>query len=356
MAQAPGTDPTPVSANSTRPVYAVVLAAGLGKRMRSQKPKVLHELCGRAMVDHVLSALEAAGVSKIFVVVGHQGEEVREHIKGRAVCIDQTERLGTGHAVLQAAPMLASEHGDVIVTCGDAPLLTPETYRLLIDHRRTHHSAGIVLTAAVPDPKGYGRVVRRDKESVQKIVEEKDASDIQRKINEVNTGTYCFDIPKLFTALRLVTNNNQQGEYYLTDVIEILIHSGHEFEAVMMADWTEMLGINSREQLAEASATLQKRVIRRVLEEGVTIVDPNSTHIDINVKIGADTVIEPFTVLRGDTVIGSNCKIGPLTSLFDAKIGDGATVRQAVVEKSDVPPGEIVWPFTHVANGANPHK
>jgi bifunctional UDP-N-acetylglucosamine pyrophosphorylase / glucosamine-1-phosphate N-acetyltransferase len=243
-----------------RPSAAVILAAGLGKRMKSTLPKVLHPICGEPMIDHVLRAVREAGVEKIYVVTGHMGEQVQAHIGARAVCVDQPERLGTGHAVMQTAPHLAGFAGYIIVTCGDTPLIRAGTFRRLAARVRERALAGAVLTAVLENPAGYGRIVRDSADGVRKIVEEKDATEAERQIREVNTGTYCFDARPLFEALKRVGNRNAQGEYYLTDVVEIMLEGGRRFEAITAEDWTEMIGINSREELAEAEGRMRNRI------------------------------------------------------------------------------------------------
>lgn len=330
---------------ATRPTAALILAAGLGKRMRSSFPKVLHPVLGEPMLDHVLRAVQTAGVKPIYMITGHQGMLVEAYVGARATCIEQRERLGTGHAVMQAEKQLADFDGDVIVTCGDTPLISAETFQRLLDRRAEHPSAGIVLTAVLDNPKGYGRIVRGADGSVLRIVEEKDASEAERAINEVNTGAYCFDAKLLFGALKRVTNNNAQGEYYLTDVLGILIGDGHTFDAVVAGDPAEMLGVNSREQLAECSEILRRRVLRQHMENGVTITDPSTTIIDAGVKIGQDTTIDPFTILRGATKIGENCVIGPNATITDSVIASRAYVRHSVIEGSSVNEAEQVGPF-----------
>lgn len=330
---------------TTRPTAAVILAAGLGKRMRSNYPKVLHPVLGEPMIDHVLRAVEAAGLSPLYMITGHMGAIVQSYVGARALCIDQPERLGTGHAVMQAEPQLANFEGDVVVTCGDTPLILADTFQRLVAHRAEHPGAGIVLTAELDTPKGYGRIVRGNDGSVERIVEEKDASPAERAITEVNTGTYCFDAKLLFQALKRVTNKNSQGEYYLTDVVAILIGDGHRFDAVKASDPAEMIGVNSREQLAECSEVLRRRVLSTLMDGGVTITDPTTTIVDASVMVGQDTTIDPFTILRGSTVIGEQCVIGPSTQISDAVIGSRAYVRQSVVEGVEIKAGEQVGPF-----------
>jgi bifunctional UDP-N-acetylglucosamine pyrophosphorylase/glucosamine-1-phosphate N-acetyltransferase len=349
-AREPGPIPTQKDffAMADRPTAAVILAAGLGKRMCSSFPKVLHPVLGEPMIDHVLRAVETAGVKPLYMITGHQGMLVQAYVGARATCIDQPERLGTGHAVMQAEKALADFDGDVIVTCGDTPLITADTFKALVARRAENPaSAGIVLTAVLDDPTGYGRIVRAVDGSVTAIVEEKDASAEQRAIGEVNTGTYCFNAKLLFQALKRVKNENAQGEYYLTDVLGILIGEGHAFDAVVAADPAEMIGVNSRAQLAECSEILRRRVLARLMDEGVTITDPATTIIDAGVKIGMDTTVDPFTIIRGATRIGDNCVIGPSVQMSDSLVGNRALVRQSILEGVEVREGEVVGPFAY---------
>ncbi|HOE96717.1 MAG TPA: NTP transferase domain-containing protein [Candidatus Sumerlaeota bacterium] len=328
-----------------RPLAAVIIAAGQGKRMRSRLPKVLHEIAGRPMIDYPLGAVEAVGVERIFVVVGNGGDLVRAHVGGRALCVDQPERLGTGHAVKMAAPHLGDFHGDVLILYGDTPLLMRETLQRLIDTHRERRGAGVLLAATLRDPTGYGRIHRDANGAVLRIIEEKDCTPEQRLIREANVGAYCFDCRRLLEGLDLLQNNNAQGEYYLTDVPEKLRALGHAVYPVQASDESEVLGVNSRAQLAEVAVYLRRRVLNRLMDEGVTIVDPATTYIDQTVAIGPDTVVEPFTILRGDTTIGERCRIGPGAELIDARVGHGVHIRHSVVHETEIPDGARVGPF-----------
>ena len=338
------------AANGGGAVAAIVLAAGLGKRMKSELPKVLHPVCGAAMVSHVLSELEGAGVTRIVAVTGHKGELVRAEVGARAACVDQPQQLGTGHAVMMAEPALTDFAGAAIVTCGDTPLIRAETYAGLIAAQRASGSAGIVLTAVLPDATGYGRIIRGAGGGVEKIVEQKDANEAERAVREINTGTYLFDAQKLFKALKRVGTSNAQGEYYLTDVMEILLRDGERVEAVIAENAAEMMGVNSRAHLAEAAAVMNARLVRQLMEDGVTVVDPAATWVDRGVKVGVNTVIEPGCVLRGKTTIGEGCVIGPHSEVRDAVIGDACVVRHSVVEETRVPRDTTIGPYLHVVN------
>lgn len=313
---------------SERKTVAIVLAAGMGKRMKSQRPKVLHEVCGQSMISHVLEALLEINVAEIYVVVGHKGEMVQQHVEekfdhGRVKFVTQHTQEGTAHAVMQAEPHLKNFDGDVIVCCGDAPLIRAETFRAIIAKTHESGSKAAILSAEVIDPKGYGRIVRHADGSVH-IVEHKDCTEEQLAIREVNAGTYCFDGRLLFKALPLVDNNNSQKEYYLPDVPKIMGASGQKVIAVKLDDWTEMIGINSKQHLADANTILLNRLLSQHMVDGVTIVDPKTTYVEKHVKIGPDTVIYPFTSLRGQTTIGADCRIGPLVDLLNANVPDGA--------------------------------
>lgn len=338
------------SSAASTPIAAIVLAAGLGKRMKSDLPKVLHPICGAAMISHVLTELELAGVTRIVAVTGHKGELVRAEVGTRAECVTQAQQLGTGHAVMMAGPALADFAGAAIVTCGDTPLIRAETYAALLAAQREKGSAGIVLTAVLPDATGYGRIIRDADGGVRKIVEQKDATEAERAVREINTGTYCFAAQKLFKALERVGTNNAQGEYYLTDVLEILLGDGEKVDALIADNAAEMMGVNSRAHLAEAAAVMNARLVRGLMDDGVTVVDPAATWVDRGVKVGVNTVIEPGCALRGKTTIGEACKIGPHSEIRDAEIGNRSAIRHSVVEETKIPPDTTVGPYLHVVN------
>jgi len=329
-------------------LWAVVLAAGEGKRMRSQLPKVLHPLCGRPMIKYILDSAGAVA-RHVVVVIGHGAAAVRQALGPNLPCVVQEQQLGTGHAVGCALEQLPDQ-GKVLVLCGDTPLITPrELERLLKD---SAGSAAVVMTAVVDDPAGYGRVIRDRNGSVQQIVEDKDASADEKKVPEINTGTYCFDLALLKRFLPRLSANNAQGEYYLTDIIALLKQHGYPVRATLVEDSRIALGINDRAQLAEAAAILRGRINHALMLQGVTMIDPENCYIDFGVRIGADTVIEPQTVIEGTTVIGSGCRIGPGAHLRNARVADGAIIRQAVVEERVVEKGAIVGPFVHVRPGS----
>lgn len=328
--------------------YAVILAAGQGTRMKSNKHKVLHPIGGKPMIEHIVRSMEQLGVDKIVVVVGYGAESVRRYLGDRVHYAMQQEPLGTGHAVRQAEEHLKGLPGSTLVINGDNPLITVETYRDFVRDFADKGVAASMLTAVVDNPTGYGRVLRSHAGDVERVVEEKDASEEERKVREINTGTFCFDNSKLFDALKKVNNDNAQGEYYLPDTLRVLRKQGHRISAYRVRDASETVGINNRIQLAEAEAIWRKRVLERHMLEGVTIVDPNHTYIETDVEIGRDTTILPGTVLRGNTVIGENCIIGPNADIRDCRIADGVTVEHSTLRESRVGSQSTVGPYAYV--------
>ncbi|MGA9172461.1 MAG: bifunctional UDP-N-acetylglucosamine diphosphorylase/glucosamine-1-phosphate N-acetyltransferase GlmU [Thermoactinomyces sp.] len=329
-------------------VYAVILAAGKGTRMKSHKHKVLHPVCGKPMIDHILDTLDELQTEKTILVVGHQAEALKEHLGDRVLFANQEEQLGTAHAVMQAEPLLKDKKGITLVINGDHPLFTAETFKKLVEKHRSSNAAATVLTAIMDDPTGYGRIVRREDGQIDRIVEQKDATEAEQAIKEINTGTYCFDNQKLFSALSLVNNNNAQGEYYLPDVVAILREQGQPIRAEILDDTDEAMGVNDRIQLAEAAKIMRERILRKAMKNGVTIIDPMSTYIEADVEIGPDTVIEPGTFLRGKTVIGEGCHIGPQADLTDVVVADGAHIRYAVIEGSRIQEQAKVGPYAYI--------
>ncbi|EAX47395.1 UDP-N-acetylglucosamine pyrophosphorylase [Thermosinus carboxydivorans Nor1] len=330
---------------------ALVLAAGKGTRMKSALPKVLHKVGGKPMVQHVLDAARQAGATRNIVVIGFGAEAVAAELDGQAEFVVQAEQLGTGHAVMQAESKLADFPGTVLVLCGDTPLLEGEMLKELVVQHRAQQAAATVLTAHMPDPTGYGRVIRSTDGQVLKIVEQKDASPAERAVNEVNTGIYCFEGPALFRALRSVRRDNAQGEYYLTDVIGILVNEGAKVWALPAADYRATLGINSRLQLAEAERIIRQRKLTALMESGVTIMDPASTFIDAEVQIAPDTIIYPFTWLEGRTVIGQGCVIGPSTRIQDTTVGDNVTIHFTYAHECQIGDDVTVGPYVHLRPG-----
>jgi bifunctional UDP-N-acetylglucosamine pyrophosphorylase/glucosamine-1-phosphate N-acetyltransferase len=342
-----------------RLLRAVVLAAGEGTRMRSTRPKPLHLLCGKAMVLYVLDALAECEVDKAAVVVGHGAERVtkklQEEVGGLELeFVEQHLQRGTGDAtsVGLTAFLDDDDDDDVIVLPGDTPLLRASTIAGLVREHRLSEAACTILTARSDDATGYGRIVRGKDDRVVRVVEERDATDEERAITEWNTSIYCFRRSVLAPALRRVTPDNDQGEYYLTDVVEVLRDAGYSIVAVVASDDAEPQGINDRRQLASAEAELRRRINDAWLGAGVTMVDPARTYIDSTVRLAPDVTIFPGTLLQGATVIGEGVELGPETRLVDCTVGDGATVERTVGRLADIGAGAVVGPYAVLDPGS----
>ncbi|MCB0997260.1 MAG: NTP transferase domain-containing protein [Acidimicrobiales bacterium] len=341
---------------------AIVLAAGQGTRMRSSLPKPLHALCGKAMLHFVLDAVEQCGVDRTVVVVGHGAELMTKKLADRAGrqvldVVEQRVQRGTGDAAsvgMTAFPAeeADAEDADVVLLPGDTPLLRSETLAGLVAHHRETGAAATVLTARIEDPTGYGRVVRGRDGGLARIVEHADADADERRIDEINTGIYCFRRSLLAPALRRITPDNAQGEYYLTDVIEVLRSTGHPVAAWVAPDAEETAGVNDRVQLAAAEGVLRRRINAAWLAAGVTLVDPDHTYLDATVALDADVTIFPGAVLQGDTRIGTGVEIGPGCHLVDTSVGDGARLEQVVAHDAVVGEGARVGPFVVLHPGA----
>ena len=330
---------------------AVILAAGKGTRMKSDLPKVLHKVCGMPMVRHVLHAARESGSGSMVLVVGFGGELVEQEMKGEAEVVFQYEQLGTAHALMQSFQVLQSFTGDILVLCGDTPLVTTDTLKRLVMSHRENGAWATVLTAKMEDPSGYGRIIRDSGDKLSRIVEQKDATTGEMLINEVNTGIYCFKSEGLYEALTLLKPDNAQGEYYLPDIIEYYVREGRVVSAVSEADPVEIMGINDRFQLALAQNTMGQRIKRQVLMSGVTMMDPDTVYIDAGVIIGRDTTIYPNTMIEGQTTIGQGCSIGPFTQLISARIGDNVTVRQSIIEDSQTGNDCLIGPYSYIRPG-----
>jgi len=336
---------------------AIVLAAGEGTRMKSPTPKALHEICGRSMLGHLLLALRGANPARVVVVTGHGREAVEAHLAAidpDAIPVFQASQDGTGHAVRLALDALEADgplQGSVIVAPGDTPLLSAGSVRALAAHRATTRAAGVVLTARLADPTGYGRVVRDRWGHVKAIVEHADATEAERRITEINSGMYAFDAAKLRAALSHLRSDNAQGEQYLPDVIRIFVKGGDPVGAALIDDWREVAGVNDRAQLAQASALLRDRIVTRFMRDGVTIVDPATTWIDVDVTIGPDAVVLPNTMLLGVTRVGGGARVGPNCSLTDTVVGAGAVVRDATCDRAEIGPEADVGPYTYLRPG-----
>ncbi|MFD8417625.1 MULTISPECIES: bifunctional UDP-N-acetylglucosamine diphosphorylase/glucosamine-1-phosphate N-acetyltransferase GlmU [unclassified Streptomyces] len=344
--------------SANRPAAVVVLAAGEGTRMKSATPKVLHEICGRSLVGHVVAASRELDPEHLVVVVGHAREQVTAHLSAIDAGVRtavQHEQNGTGHAVRMALQELGGPiDGTVVVVCGDTPLLTGETLSALVATHGADGNAVTVLTAEVPDSTGYGRIVR-DAESgaVTAIVEHKDATEEQRAIREINSGVFAFDGALLADALGKVRTDNSQGEEYLTDVLAILREAGHRVGASVGGDHRQILGINNRVQLAEARALLNARLLERAMLSGVTVVDPASTFVDVTVTFGQDALVHPGTQLLGSTHVAEGAEVGPNTRLKDTQVGPRARVDNTVADSAVIGESASVGPYAYLRPGTN---
>lgn len=341
-------------------LVCIALAAGQGKRMRSKRAKVLHSVAGRPMIQYVLGQAAGLNASRLLIVVGHQGEAVRQalsHAGGTpAPSIDwvpQETLAGTGHAVQQARPLLGDYEGTVVILNGDQPLLTGQTLARLLAVHREKGAALTLLTARLSDPRGYGRVLRDSGGRVTGVVEEADASEEQRKIPEINIGVYAAQTPGLFSLLEEVRPDNAQGEYYLTDIVRLAVQKGQLLCGVSVLDPEEALGINTRADLSRAEKVLRRRIAERWMAEGVTLVDPETTRIDSAVTIGRDTVIYPFTMLEGETAVGEDCVIASHVRIISSRLGNGVVVKDhCVISEAVLEDEASVGPFSHLRPAA----
>ena len=327
---------------------SVILAAGMGTRMKSKMPKVLHKVCGKPLSKWVIDASEAAGADKVCAVVGHKAETVKEVLGDVCEFALQAEQKGTGHAVMQAIDVIKNSKGEVVILNGDTPLITAETINKAIEYHKNNGNQATVITAILDDATGYGRIVRDNDGSVLKIVEQKDASEEEKKINEVNSGMYVFDAQSLVYALDKITPNNAQGEYYLTDTLEILLSAGKKIGGYAISDNDEIRGINDRVQLNEAEKIMQKRINEYHIRNGVTMRNPESVYIEDGVEIGNDTEICQNVTIKSGTKIGSDCVIGSGSMLDRAVIHDGVDVLSSVILESEVDEGTHVGPFAYI--------
>jgi len=327
-------------------VYAIVLAAGKGTRMKSQKPKVVHEVLYKPMINHIVDVLNDMGIDETIVVVGHGAEQVEALVDGVSV-VYQHEQLGTGHAVKQAQDVLKGKEGMTLVLCGDAPLVRKETLQGLIERHLANQNKATVMSADCDPSTHYGRIVKEDGQ-VKGIVEFKDLLDSQKDITEMNTGEYCFDNVALFEAIDEITNDNAQNEYYLTDVIGIMNNKNLKVDAYKIADFNEVGGINDRVALAEATQILRDRINEEHLLNGVNIIDPKNTYIGRDVVIGQDTTIEPGCILKGKTVIGHNCHIGPYCEFTNVVVKDNVEIKFSVLSDSTIESGVDIGPYARL--------
>ncbi len=310
------------------PINALILAAGLGTRMKSTKAKVLHEVLFKPMLIHVLDTVKSLNLDHTYVIVGHQRQKVAELVASyRADCIAQEEQLGTGHAVLCAEKELSRTGGTVLILSGDVPLVKSDSLRAMLDDHRENKPSLTLMTTTLEDPANYGRIVRNKAGGLLEIVEEKDATDTQKKIREINAGIYCAEVSFLFGALKKVGSNNKQGEIYLTDIVKIAIETGLQVGIYSGAGGEEVLGVNSRAELAAANKYLQHQKNSELMAGGVSLIDPETIFIQQEVLIGSDTVINANVQISGTSIIGKNCTIGPDVVLHDCIVGDNAVIE-----------------------------
>lgn len=332
----------------------VILAAGEGKRMKSSRSKLLHEIAGHSMLSYAVTAATEVQPEHVVVVVGHLRDQVEEHlaeIAPHVLIAVQEEQLGTGHAVQVALGQLADLDGDVIVTYGDVPLLTGETLAALVEEHRAEQAAVTVLTAEVPDPTGYGRILRDAEGRVSGIVEHRDADEMQRQITEINSGIYVFDGGALRAALSELAPMNDQGELYLSDVPALVRRAGKPVAALLIEDLWQTEGVNDRVQLSRMNAEVNRRILHRWMHEGVTVVDPATTWVHASVGLAADVILLPGTSLEGATSIGAGAQIGPHTTLIDVEVGENAVVTRTQASLSVIGPGANVGPFAYLRPG-----
>jgi bifunctional UDP-N-acetylglucosamine pyrophosphorylase/glucosamine-1-phosphate N-acetyltransferase len=340
------------------PLDVLILAAGLGTRMKSAKAKVLHELGGRALISHVCRSAETLKPRQILVVVGHQADEVERVVREqfterRASFVLQAQQRGTGDAVSAARAELAHSHSTLLVLSGDVPMVRPETLEKFVAEHRASKAACSILSVRLENPFGYGRIVRDGENRFVAIVEQKDATDEQRQIREINSGIYCFETDKLFPALARVEPANEQGEFYLTDVPGILLSEGHLNNVYLHDDSREVAGVNTRAELAEFENLLRRSTIRRLLLDGVTFIDPSHSYISSEARIGRDTVIYPNVTIEGNSVIGESCVIRSGSRITDSRLGNNVVVKDhSLIVDSDVESNCSVGPFAHLRMGA----
>jgi bifunctional UDP-N-acetylglucosamine pyrophosphorylase/glucosamine-1-phosphate N-acetyltransferase len=331
---------------------AVILAAGEGKRMKSEIPKVLHKVCGKEMVNHVIDTMRKAGLDDVNVIVGRGAEKVKRGTEGRSVSYSlQEKQLGTGHAVICAKDFLYDKKGIVAIFTGDAPLIKEDTVKKLIDYHEEGNYNAVILTSVIDNPTGYGRVIREGNQ-VKKIVEHKDCSKDELGIKEINAGMYSFNIEALIESLSKLKNNNAQGEYYLTDVIAIMGNEGKKVGA-MLTEFDETLGVNSRVELAEAEKRMKERINKAHMDNGVTIIDPQNTYIEADVEIENDTIIYPGNVLQGKTNIKKDCILYPNNRIADSVIEKGVSIQSSVIIESYVGEETTVGPYAYIRPESN---
>jgi bifunctional UDP-N-acetylglucosamine pyrophosphorylase/glucosamine-1-phosphate N-acetyltransferase len=350
------------NASRGEPLDILILAAGLGTRMRSNTAKVLHSLDGRPLISHVCQTAAALAPRKVYVVVGHQGQEVRDAVLSeigadRTVIVEQKKQLGTGDAVNAAREYLENDDALLLVLSGDVPMIRPETLASLIQRHRDHRGRGAactILTVKLKDPTGYGRIIRDESGMFEKIVEQRDASEAEAAINEINSGIYCFNARKLFAALSRVQNHNDQGEFYLTDAPALLRADGDDVALYQHGDAFEVEGVNNRLQLAELERQIRRRTLTRLmLDYGVTFIDPYNSYVSEQTSIGRDTIIHPAVTIEGKTEIGDGCEIRSGSRIVNSKIGRGVEIRDnCLIVDSEIADGAQIGPMAHLRGNA----
>jgi len=324
----------------------LILAAGKGTRMKSDLPKVLHKVNGIPMIKKIIEVLDKLNSKENILILGHEKEMILDSL-GDVHYVVQDKQLGTGHAIMMAEEQLKDYDGDIMVVCGDTPLLTSETLEKMYKKHRESGAVTTILTSIVEDPYGYGRIVKKNN-LVSAIVEEKEATESEKEIKEINAGVYCFDSKKLFRALSKIEKHVEKDEYYLTDVISINVNNCEKVETYTLENNEEVLGVNSKVQLAEAEAVLRNRKNLDLMNNGVILIDPKNTYIEESVEIGADTVIYPGALLQGETNIGKNCEITGNTRILDSKIGNNVNIQSSVIKESILEQGVTIGPFAHI--------
>lgn len=333
--------------------HAIVLAAGKGTRMKSKKYKVLHEVAGKSMIEHVVDNVRQSGVEQLVTIVGHGAESVKATLGNDSLYSFQEEQLGTAHAVKMASEYLEDKQGTTLVVCGDTPLITQQTLEALITHHETNQAQATVLSATASNPFGYGRIVRDANNHLVKIVEQKDATIEEQQINEISSGIFAFDNQTLFDKLAKVKNDNAQGEYYLPDVLSLILDDQGVVEVHHTNDFDEIMGVNDRVMLSEAEQAFRKRINTFHMRNGVTIIDPATTYIGADVIIGEDTIIEPGVKLAGKTVIGSDVSIGQYSEITNSQVGANVTIKQSVINEATIADEVTIGPFAQLRPGAD---
>lgn len=336
-----------------RKISALILAAGEGKRMKSGKAKVTHSLCGKPMVEWVIDAVRKAGIDEVVLVTGKNAEQVKQCVGDKANYVLQEEQLGTGHAVMQAEEYYKGYKGNIVVLCGDTPLIEADSIKAAVEYHLAGNYAATVITAEIEKPEGYGRVIKNADGSVKRIVEHRDASPEERAVREINAGMYVFSAEELFGALKEIGRDNDQGEYYLTDAVGILSGKGYKTGAFKLEDPNQALGVNDRVQLSQSAELLRWRILKKLMLSGVTIIDPKAAYIDEGVQIGTDTVVYPGTILEGRTVIGEACEIGPNTRIVNSRIGNGTCISYSVILESVIGDNATIGPYSYIRPDCN---